>query len=151
MKIGFERMKEAGMADESSVREANERFYMAMTTGEIDEMDAMWVHDAQSVCIHPGRDAIVGYDQIRESWSMIFSSENSMSIAASNERITVSGDTAWVVCNETISVATPEGLGAAAAQATNIFRRISGKWKMVLHHASGVPFTTQDDWPDLIN
>src|SRR4051812_25088365 len=112
-------MKDVGMADESGVREANERFYMAMTTGEIDEMDAMWVHDARSVCIHPGRDAIVGYDQIRESWSMIFSSENSMSIAASNERITVSGDTAWVVCNETISVATPEGLGAAAAQATN--------------------------------
>ena len=141
----------ATTTDEQSVREANERFYMAMTTAEIEDMDAVWVEDAKSICIHPSRDALIGYDAIRESWVSIFSGESSMSIAAGNERITVSGDSAWVVCNETISVATPDGLGAAAAQATNIFRRIGGEWKMVLHHASAVPFTSQDDWPDVIN
>jgi ketosteroid isomerase-like protein len=139
------------MTDEQSVHEANERFYMAMTTADIDEMGEVWVEDERSVCIHPGREALIGYEAIRESWALIFSAENSMSIAASNERITLSGDVAWVVCSETISVTTPDGLGAAAAQATNVFRRVGGVWKMVLHHASAIPFTTQDDWPDVIN
>jgi len=139
------------MTDEQRVREANERFYMAMTTAEIEDMNAVWVDDPNSICIHPGREALIGYDAIRESWTAIFTGGNSMSVAASNERVTVIGDAAWVICNETISVTTADGLGAAAAQATNIFRRIGGEWKMVLHHASAVPFTSQDDWPDLIN
>jgi ketosteroid isomerase-like protein len=139
------------MTDEQRVREANERFYLAMTTADIDEMDEVWLNDSTVVCVHPGREALFGYEGIRESWLQIFSSNNSMAISSSLDRTTVVGDMAWVVCNETISVQTPEGLGAAAAQATNIYRRIAGAWKMVLHHASGVPFTLEDEWPEHVN
>ena len=139
------------MSDEQRVREANERFYMAMNSLEIDEMDEVWMDDASAICVHPGREAIIGYERIRESWMTIFSASNSMSIAASNERITVGGDVAWVACTETISMLTEEGLAAAAAQATNIFRRAEGRWRMVAHHASPIPFTTLDEWPDVIN
>ena len=139
------------MSDEQRVREANERFYMAMNSLEIDEMDEVWMDDVSAICVHPGREAIIGYERIRESWMTIFSASNSMSIAASNERITVAMDVAWVACTETISMMTEEGLAAAAAQATNIFRRRGDTWQMVLHHASPIPFTTQDEWPDVIN
>jgi ketosteroid isomerase-like protein len=44
-----------------------------------------------------------------------------------------------------------EGLAAAAAQATNIFRRTEDRWRMVVHHASPIPFANQDEWPDVIN
>ncbi len=139
------------MSDEQRVREANERFYGAMSALDIDGMDEVWMNDASAVCVHPGREAIYGYERIRESWIMIFSAPNPMSIAASNEHITIIGDVAWVVCSETISLMTDEGLAAAAAQATNIFRRASGVWHMIVHHASPIPFTTPDEWPDVIN
>jgi uncharacterized protein (TIGR02246 family) len=139
------------MADEHQVREANERFYMAMNTLDMDEMDAVWMADGAAICVHPGHEAIIGYERIRESWVLIFSASNSMSIAASNERITVAADVAWVACTETISMMTDEGLAAAAAQATNIFRRADGRWRMVVHHASPIPFTSLDEWPDVIN
>jgi ketosteroid isomerase-like protein len=139
------------MADEQRVHEANERFYMAMNSLDIDEMDEVWMDDHGAICVHPGREAIIGYERIRESWAIIFNASSSMSIAASNERITVAADVAWVACTETISMMTEEGLAAAAAQATNIFRRTGGHWHMIVHHASPIPFTTLDEWPDVIN
>jgi uncharacterized protein (TIGR02246 family) len=139
------------MSDEQRVREANEKFYMAMNSLDIDEMDEVWEDDAASICVHPSGDTIIGYDRIRESWLAIFHASTSMSIAASHEHITVAGEVAWVACTETISLITDDGLAAAAAQATNIFRRRGGRWRMVLHHASTIPFTTVDEWPDVIN
>ncbi|HEX8707906.1 MAG TPA: nuclear transport factor 2 family protein [Pyrinomonadaceae bacterium] len=139
------------MSEERHVRELNERFYAAMNSSQIDEMDEVWADDEAAVCVHPGREAIIGYERIRESWMMIFSAGSSMSIASGNERVTIAGDVAWVACIETISLITEEGLAAAAAQATNVFRRLGGRWRMVLHHASPIPFTTQEEWPDVIN
>jgi len=140
------------LTDEERVREANERFYLAMNTGEIGEMDEVWANEESAICVHPGREALFGYERIRESWQIIFSSANTMSIAAGNERITIAGGIAWVSCIETISLMMEGGLAAAAAQATNIFRRTEqGRWLMLVHHASPIPFTTQDEWPDLIN
>ena len=140
------------MAEEDErVREANERFYAAMNSLDVGLMDEVWMDDPAAICVHPGREAITGYEHIRESWLMIFSATDQMIIAASNEQITVADETAWVSCTEIISIMTEEGLAAAAAQATNIFRRTGSKWRMILHHASPVPLTTQDEWPDVIN
>ena len=139
------------MSEEQLVREANERFYRAMNAADAEQMDAVWSGVATDVCVHPGREAIFGYERIRESFAMIFSAENSMSIVASNEHIVIHEEIAWVACTETISIMMEDGLDAAAAQATNIFQRTNGAWRMVVHHASPIPFTTQDDWPDVIN
>ena len=139
------------MSDEQAVREANERFYLAMNALDIEEMDEVWANVEHAVCVHPGREAIIGYERIRESWVVIFSASNAMSIAASNECVHLSGDLAWVACTETISLMMEEGLAAAAAQATNIFSRQDGRWRMVLHHASPIPFMSEDEWPDVIN
>ncbi len=109
------------------------------------------MHDAAAVCVHPGREALIGYERIRRSWVAILSAPNSMSIHASNEHVTVAGETALVICTETISLVTEEGLAAAAAQATNVFRLIEGAWRMIVHHASPIPFKTPDEWPDVIN
>lgn len=139
------------MSDEHDVREVNHCFYTAMNSAEISEMDEVWADDPAAVCVHPGREAIIGYEQIRESWSLIFTSTSSMSIACGNELITINGDVAWVACIETISMMMEGGLAAAAAQCTNIFRRTDGRWRMLVHHASPIPFLTQDEWPDVIN
>ncbi|HVG32200.1 MAG TPA: nuclear transport factor 2 family protein [Pyrinomonadaceae bacterium] len=139
------------MSDTERVRETNDRFYAAMNSLDISEMDEVWMDDTAAVCVHPGREAILGYERIRESWLMIFAATDSMMIASTNELVTVAGDIAWVACTETISIMTDEGLAAAAAQATNIFRRRNDGWRMILHHASPVPLTTQDEWPDVIN
>jgi uncharacterized protein (TIGR02246 family) len=139
------------MADEERVRAANERFYAALNSLDIEEMDEVWADDEAAICVHPGREAIFGYERIRESWAAIFAGTNSMSVAASNERVAVAGEVAWVACTETISLMMDEGLAAAAAQATNIFRRTNEGWRMIVHHASPIPFETLDEWPDVVH
>ncbi|HEX8142087.1 MAG TPA: nuclear transport factor 2 family protein [Pyrinomonadaceae bacterium] len=139
------------MSDKQRVRQANDRFYAAMNSLDVGEMDLIWMDTEAAICVHPGREAIFGYERIRESWVMIFSVTDSMMIAASNERITVAGEVAWIACTEIISLATEEGLVAAAAQAINIFQLVGEEWRMIVHHASPAPLNTQDEWPDLIN
>lgn len=139
------------MSDEQNVREANQRFYAAMNAADIAEMDEVWADDPKAVCIHPGREAIIGYEQIRESWSVIFTATDSLSIVTSNELITIVDDVAWINCIETISLMMEGGLAAAAAQCTNVFRRTDGRWRMIVHHASPIPFMSQEEWPDVIN
>lgn len=139
------------MSEEKNVREANERFYAAMNAADIAGMDEVWADDPGVVCVHPGREAIIGYERIRESWSLIFEATDSLSIAVGNELITIVDGAAWVTCIETISLMMEGGLAAAAAQCTNIFRLTDGRWKMIVHHASPIPFMSQDEWPDVIN
>lgn len=139
------------MTDEERALAANDRFYAAMNSLDVGEMDAVWMDTKDAICVHPGREAIFGYERIRESWMMIFSVTDSMTIAPSNERVQVAGEVAWVACTEIISMMTEEGLVAAAAQATNIFRRADDNWRMIVHHASPAPLNTQEEWPDLIN
>ncbi|HEX8476430.1 MAG TPA: nuclear transport factor 2 family protein [Pyrinomonadaceae bacterium] len=140
------------MSDEEGVRAANARFYEAMNALDVDMMDALWADDVHAVCVHPGRDAIVGYERVRESWAMIFAVTASMSVAASDVQVTLAGEAAWVVCTETISLMVEGELLAASAQATNIFRRMGQEWRMLVHHASPIPLRdVTEEWPDVIN
>lgn len=139
------------MIDDEEVLKANARFYKAMNDASVDEMDNIWIDDASAICIHPGRDAIKGYEQIRASWDAIFSSTGSMLIITSDEQVTCRADMAWVSCTETISLMIDNELVAASAQATNIFRYIDGRWRMVVHHASPVPLKVAEEWPDTVN
>lgn len=142
------------MSDERRVREANARFYEALNALDLDAMDAVWADDAGAVCVHPGHEAIIGYERVRESWVLIFASTSSMSVNVSEEFVTVAGDVAWVACTEVISLMLDDELISASAHATNIFRRSGGTtgWRMVVHHASPVPTRIiNEEWPDVIN
>jgi ketosteroid isomerase-like protein len=51
----------------------------------------------------------------------------------------VDADTAWVTCAENIlSGGVGPEVQDAKVLATNVFRRIGGHWRMVLHHGSPV-------------
>lgn len=131
---------------------ANARFYEAMSALDVEMMDGVWADTEAAVCVHPGRDAIYGYERVRESWEMIFGATLSMSVVSSDEHVTVAGDAAWVVCTETISMMIEGELLAASAQATNIFRRDGAGWRMMVHHASTIPLRgVTEEWPDVIN
>ena len=140
------------MPEDEGVREVNARFYAALNAMDVDAMDDIWADAPEVVCVHPGHEAIFGYERVRDSWILIFASTSSMSITASDERVSVAGDTAWVACTESISLVIEGELVSASAHATNIFRRTGAGWRMVVHHASPVPSrVVTEEWPDTIN
>ncbi len=52
--------------------------------------------------------------------------------------VTSHGGVAWVICTENIETKAEENIQQSRIEATNIFEKRDGLWKMVLHHGSPV-------------
>ncbi len=123
--------------DEEAVAAANLAFYRALEARSLSAMDIVWLHDESASCIHPGWHRLDGWSEIRRSWENIFANSRPWSVACQDARVRVSGDVAWVTCVELLAPFGAEaGDGAARMQATNIFARREGQWRLLHHHAS---------------
>ena len=56
------------MSEHAAVNFANEAFYVAFSTRDLEAMDALWARQAPVTCIHPGWNALTGRDAVMESW-----------------------------------------------------------------------------------
>ena len=120
------------------VRRANQAFYSAFESLEAARMEEVWLHSARVQCTHPGWRRLVGYAALMESWERIFENTFEMSFDLTAVEVSVIGDVAWVVCTENIASRTYDGISRSQVEATNVFERHGGRWRMVLHHGSPV-------------
>ena len=118
---------------------ANAAFYRALEGLDLEAMERLWLHDGWVRCIHPGRDAIVGWPAVRESFEKIFSNEGWMRVTPTAIDVMVVGEIGVVACVENLTAKSDGDLGVQAAQATNIFRNTGAGWRMMHHHASPAP------------
>lgn len=129
--------------EETAVLAANLGFYRALEARDLSAMDFVWAHEDAATCVHPGWHRLDGWDEIRRSWENIFENSRPWTASCRDVRVWVAGQLAWVTC---IEVMTPFGgdevEDAARMQATNVFVRIDGDWKMIHHHASASPSET---------
>ena len=127
-------------SEEIAVAAANLAFYRALEARNLSAMDLVWLHQAAVSCVHPGWHRLDGWDEVRRSWENIFANARPWTVACEDSRLAVAEDVAWVVCVEIIR---PFGMSqddaAARMQATNVFVRRDGAWRMVHHHASASP------------
>lgn len=124
---------------QQSLLRANGAFYEALEKRALDAMDRMWLHEGWVRCVHPGRDALVGWPAVRRSFEEIFSQTNWLHVTPTSLDVLVFGEIGVVACMENITTG-PEGqMGMTAAQATNIFRLTDAGWRMMHHHASIAP------------
>jgi len=121
------------------VLKANENFYHAIKSGDIDQMDNIWIKDASIKCVHPGWPMLYGWKAVRESWENIFSDGGPLDIELPDISAKVLGDIAWVICIEKISYKVGDEIQFGFAQSTNIFKLDGPSWFLVLHHASPIP------------
>ncbi|UBF24237.1 nuclear transport factor 2 family protein [Kovacikia minuta CCNUW1] len=121
---------------EQTVLEANEAFYRAFEKKDMDKMSALWSHGIDSLCIHPGRKAIRGWDGIQASWEKIFRNTNYLEVETEVISTEVSGELAYVVLIETVLQVTGGRRVKGQSMATNIFECMAGKWYVVHHHGS---------------
>lgn len=124
------------MSSEQSVITANEAFYRAFEKKDMEAMTAVWSQGTSSLCIHPGRSAIRGWDGIRSSWETIYKNTSYLEIETEIIRVDVSGDLAYVVLIETVLQVTGRRRSKAQSMATNLFERMGQKWFLIHHHGS---------------
>jgi ketosteroid isomerase-like protein len=125
-------------SESEAVGRANLAFYRAFESLEAEKMKEIWLHSARVQCTHPGWRRLVGYAAVMDSWVRIFENTFEMSFDLTGVEITVVGDLAWVVCTENITSRTYDGVSRSQVEATNLFERHGGQWRMVHHHGSPV-------------
>ena len=115
--------------DPAVVEFANDAFYLAFNSKDIDQMERLWAEEISSVCIHPGWGPLFGRDDILSSWQSIFAGQTAENqILCVDPRVVVQGDVYSVLCYER--------LPAGWLMATNNFMLENGIVRMV-HHQAG--------------
>ena len=125
------------MRDLRELLAANDSFYKAFEAADPGRMDDVWAQTPDDVCIHPGGEVTRGAINVANSWRRLFASGERLRFALGDLHAEVYGDVGVVHAIENIKVGmTNEIVGRAAA--TNLYRRIDGRWRLVLHHGSPV-------------
>jgi ketosteroid isomerase-like protein len=130
--------------DRESLREANNGFYRALEVLDLEALDALWLHEGWVRCVHPGWDVLVGWEAVKESYEQIVAGTRWMRVTPTAVQLLVFGDVGLVACTENITSASGGDVGLAVAQATNLFKKVAGEWRLFHHHASPAPvYVTQ--------
>lgn len=113
---------------------ANQAFYDAHERRDIDAMIDVWDHDDRAVCVHPGWPILRSWPPIEQSWRQIFAGPGRNQFILTNQALAIDGDLAWVTVDENLV----QGAVTGTVAATNLFARIDGVWRLVVHHGSPV-------------
>ena len=124
------------MSDEQAVLETNQSFYRAFEKKDIKAMSDIWSQGTGSLCIHPGRNALRGWEAISDSWQKIFRNTRYLEIDTDIVATEVNGDLAYVILIETVLQVAGGQRTQSQSMATNIFERMAQKWYLVHHHGS---------------
>ena len=120
-----------------NVLSANEAFYDAFCTGDVEAMEAIWAHHRPVSCLHPGWTPLTGRTNVLRSWRGILESPDRPAIQCEEAVAELYGDTAVVLCYEV--------LNSAYLLATNIFVREGDAWRLAHHHSGGPVPPPADD------
>jgi ketosteroid isomerase-like protein len=122
----------------SEILAANVAFYRAFEKKDIEAMSAVWSQGTESLCVHPGRNALRGWNAIRPSWEKIF--QNTAYIEINIDIITtqINDNIAYIVLIENILQVLGGKRIEAQSMATNVFQHLGGKWYLVHHHGSPI-------------
>mmetsp|Transcript_18313 Transcript_18313/g.41800 ORF Transcript_18313/g.41800 Transcript_18313/m.41800 type:complete len:583 (-) Transcript_18313:171-1919(-) len=128
------------------VLQANSAFYRAFSDKDVVEMERLWLKDRSCICIHPSFKPLSGVREIMSTWKRMFeSSVGSFQrtwIDPCEIQLTVKATTAVITCVEDVYARRfvrgkrRKSELVNKLTATNIFRKVGGRWYMTYHHSS---------------
>ena len=126
----------------ATAQDAENAFYEALESCDLEAMMAVWAEDEEILCVHPTGPRLTGNDQIRESWAQIFSSGVRARVHLSNQVQIGAMMIAVHSVHENFSVEGDERPRLPIV-ATNVYLRTAAGWRMIVHHGSPAPGQAQ--------
>src|SRR3989337_2488877 len=118
-------------------QDAEQAFYDALEKRDLEAMMEVWADDEEVVCVHPGRQRLAGYEQVRAIWSEIFRPDHRLKFELTNE-LTMQGMMLSVhSVHENIRIQGEQK--SVQVVSTNIYIRTAGGWRMIVHQPSPGP------------
>lgn len=122
----------------TAVAQANEGFYRAFESLDIDRMRQVWLDDDAIQCTHPGWGLLRGRDAVMTSWRQIFEHTGEIRFVLTEVKSEIRDGFAWVTLYENIRSKVEGGTVAAVVATTNIFEKRAQGWLLIHHHGSTV-------------
>ncbi|MCT7972093.1 nuclear transport factor 2 family protein [Laspinema olomoucense] len=126
------------MSAEPAVLEANLAFYRAFQTKNMEAMSEIWSKGINTLCIHPGRKILKGWEEIRPSWQKIFTATTTLEIELQITASESIGNLAYIVLIEKVTQTSNGRKNQSLSNATNLFENMGGKWYLIHHHGSPI-------------
>ncbi|MDW8469225.1 MAG: nuclear transport factor 2 family protein [Burkholderiales bacterium] len=127
-----------------TAQDAENAFYEAIETADLEAMMAVWAEDEEIVCVHPGGPRLAGAEEVRDSWRAIFAGGPGMRIRPVR-RVAITG-MMFAVHSVHEAITVPgEPRPQPPVVATNVYVRTASGWRMIVHHASPAPGVPQPD------
>jgi ketosteroid isomerase-like protein len=123
-------------AEQEAILAANQSFYRAFEKRDLEAMSAIWSQGVTSLCIHPGRKVLKGWDAIYQSWEQIFQATDYIEIEIEIVGVDRQPPLAYVVLVEKVLQVTGRRRIESQTTATNIFEFMGSTWYLVHHHGS---------------
>jgi ketosteroid isomerase-like protein len=127
-----------------SSADAEQAFYEAFETGDIDAMMSVWAKIDDILCIHPQGPRLIGRGAIEASWREILRSSMGVRVQRSDLRTFADQALTVHVLYENIWVP-GETAPRPPILATNAYRYSKLGWHLVLHHAGPAPYGDQEE------
>lgn len=141
-----EEISQTHVDDCGLVLQANSAFYRAFSDKDVGEMERLWLNDRSTVCIHPSFKPLTGARDIMGTWRRMFESSSGSFqrtwIDPCDIQLTVKATTAVITCVEDVYARRfvrgkrRKSELVNKLTATNIFRKVGGRWFMTYHHSS---------------
>jgi ketosteroid isomerase-like protein len=121
-----------------SAAECEQAFYEALEGADADAVSDLWLDDSDVCCVHPNGPRLIGHAAVTASWRALLSHGPVQVRAAARKTLETPGVSVHNVIEE---IVVTEGAVQQVVHviATNAYVKTPTGWKMVLHHASGVP------------
>ena len=130
--------------DSDAVRYSVQEFYSALNSmfiGQLEPMKQVWLHGDDVTYMGPGGGFRIGWKQVLADWEQQAALKLGGKVEPEDLRITVGRDLAIVsnyeIGQNIMADGKPQNV---RIRATNLFRKESGKWKMIGHHTDKLPF-----------
>lgn len=114
----------------------NQAFYQAFEQLDLNALELIWSKSPSVTCIHPGRAALRGWDQIRFSWDQIFRNTKQLEIAVEPMAVELRESMAYVILLENLVQVVPDKRMEVQTLVTNIFELEEGNWMLLHRHSS---------------
>jgi ketosteroid isomerase-like protein len=120
----------AASGEEAEILAANAEFYRAFAERDVVAMSKLWARYAPIACTHPAWPVLLGREDVLRSWQGILENPDAPTVEVRDAVVHRAGDAALVLCKELVD--------GGPLEATNVFVRERGAWRIAHHHASGV-------------
>lgn len=121
------------------VIDADSKFFGALQTLNVDAIMACWSESDDVTIIFPGIDAAKGRQDVRVAIETITYHTSKLKAVINPVTAMRHGDMGWTFLSGTLVTTHRDETLSIEVYITNIFRRESGEWKIIHHHATPGP------------